>query len=229
MLDNGCELLDERIAKNKLQKYNSNLKCNTKRSLKLEETKKAENNKLRAQGVGIDANLRHGMVEAIALRVVERIKLILEDGEMLYVLTSQSLRIQTEAFVCTSSRGNGKRLITDVNGGSVTGTILKSNYGWKCKESLWTSTSASNMNRVEKRVHQLMYEDDRSIWIINGAGGVKLDKKERVLEFSLSILHGPSTGLSFAVQHPRILTKSDLGSEESSDERMKMTTTPSHQ
>jgi hypothetical protein len=78
------------------------------------------------------------------------------------------------------------------------------------------------MNRVEKRVHQLMYEDDRSIWIKNGAGGVKLDKMGRVLEFSLSIIHGPSTGLSFAVQHPRtlprILTKSDLGSEESSDE-----------
>jgi hypothetical protein len=78
------------------------------------------------------------------------------------------------------------------------------------------------MNRVEKRVHQLMYEDDRSIWIKNGAGGVKLDKMGSVLKFSLSIIHGPSAGLSFAVQHPRtlprILTKSDLGSEESSDE-----------
>ena len=218
MDQNGRVKSDETKAQRKL----ASDKTNTKISLKREETKMAENNKLRAQGVGIDANLRRGTVEAIALRLVERIKLIVEDGEMLYVLTSQSLRIQTEAFVCTSSRGNGTRLITDVNGGSVTGTILKSNYGWKCKESLWTSTSASNMNRVEKRVHQLMYEDDRSIWIKNGAGGVKLDKMGSVLEFSLSIIHGPSAGLSFAVQHPRtlprILTKSDLGSEESSDE-----------
>jgi cell division protein FtsB len=125
MLDNGCELSDERIAKNvsskimlltlnlfvsllltqlhsfsfhsflllqqKLEKAKSNAKTNAKKSLKLEETKKAKNNKLRAQGVGIDANLRRGMVEAIALRLVEQIKLIVEDGEMLYVLTSQSL------------------------------------------------------------------------------------------------------------------------------------------
>ena len=196
----------------------ANDKYNTNRSLKCEEMKMAENNKLRAQGVGIDANLRRGTVEAIALRLVERIKLIVEDGEMLYVLTSQSLRIDVESFASVTGRGNGTRLITDVNGGSVTGTILNSNYGWKCKKSLWTSTSASNMNRVEKRVHQLMYEDDRSLWIVNGAGGVKLDKMERVLEFSLSIIHGPSNGLSFAVQHPRILTKSDLGSEESSNE-----------
>ena len=66
--------------------------------MKLEETKKAENNEWRAKGVGIDANLRRGMVEAIALRLVERIKLFVEDGEMLYVLTSQLLRIQKEAF-----------------------------------------------------------------------------------------------------------------------------------
>ena len=201
MDQNGRVKSDETKAQRKL----ANDKINTKISLKREETKMAENNKLRAQGVGIDANLRCGMVEAIALRLVERIKLIVEDGEMLYVLTSQSLRIQKEAFVCTSSRGNGTRLITDVNGGSVTGTILKSNYGWKCKESLWTSTSASNMNRVEKRVHQLMYEDDRSIWIVNGAGGVHLDKERKMIKFSLSIIHGSREGLSFAATHPRKL------------------------
>ena len=87
----------------KAQKKLANDKNNTKISLKPEETKMAENNKLRAQGVGIDANLRRGMVEAIAFRLVERIKLIVEDGEMLYVHTSQSLRIQMEAFACTSS------------------------------------------------------------------------------------------------------------------------------
>ena len=175
----------------KAQRKLASDKTNTKISLKREETKKAENIKLRAQGVGIDANLRRGPVEAIALRLVERIKLIVEDGEMLYVLTSQSLRIDVESFASVTSRGYGTRLITDVNGGSVTGTILKSNYGWECKESLWTSTSACNMNRVEKRVHQLMYEDDRSIWIVNGAGGVKLDKMERVLEFSPRLFMGP--------------------------------------
>ncbi len=54
-----------------LQKKLASDKTNTKISLKREETKMAENNKLRAQGVGIDANLRRGMVEAIALRLVE--------------------------------------------------------------------------------------------------------------------------------------------------------------
>jgi len=79
MLDNGCELSDERIAKNVsseimlltlnlfvsllltqlhsfsfhsflyLQKKLANDKSNTKRSLKREETKMAENNKLRAR------------------------------------------------------------------------------------------------------------------------------------------------------------------------------------
>ena len=108
---------DETKAQRKLANDKSNLKSNTKISLKREETKMAKNNKLRAQGVGIDANLRRGMVEAIALRLVERIKLFVEDGKMLYVLTSQSLRIQKEAFASITGRGNGTRLITDLNGG----------------------------------------------------------------------------------------------------------------
>ena len=78
-------------------------------------------------------------------------------------------------------------------------------FKWKCVESLYTTTSAYNMKEVEKRVHQLLFENPMSIWLRNGAGGVHLAEDGSLVEFSLSIIHGPSKGLSFAAKHPRNL------------------------
>ena len=39
------------------------------------------------------------------------------------------------------------------------------------------TTSAYNMNEVEKQVHKLLFENKMSIWLRNGAGGVHLDKE----------------------------------------------------
>jgi hypothetical protein len=61
------------------------------------------------------------------------------------------------------------------------------------------------MNAVEKQVHKLMFENEMSIWLRNGAGGVQLDKEGKMLKFSLSIIHGSSEGLRFAATHPRKL------------------------
>ena len=51
--------------------------------MELREKKKAENDALVAQGIGIDAALRPDVVETIALKVVKKIETIVdEDGKV---------------------------------------------------------------------------------------------------------------------------------------------------
>lgn len=64
-----------------------------KKTLKLEETKKAKNNRLRAQGLCIEPNLTPGRADAITQDVVEQILSFVPDGRMFYVATSQSLLV----------------------------------------------------------------------------------------------------------------------------------------
>jgi hypothetical protein len=177
----------------------------SKRASELRETKKAENDALVAQGIGIDAALRPDVVETIALMVVKQIETIVDEEGKVYVFTSAERRIDDESFASVTGQGNGTCLIRDKNGGNVTATIMKNTYKWECKESLYTTTSAYNMNEVEKQVHKLLFENKMSIWLRNGAGGVQLDKEGKMLKFSLSIIHGSREGLSFAATHPRKL------------------------
>ncbi len=81
--------------------------------------------------------------------------------------------------------------------------IMKDTYKWECVKSLYMTTSAYNMNAVEKQVHKLLFENEMSIWLTSGAGGVQLDKEGEMLKFALSIIHGSREGLSFAATHPR--------------------------
>ena len=64
------------------------------------------------------------------------------------------------------------------NGGNVTVTDMKEKYGWVVVKDLYTSTSALNVNELEKQVGTNMYADPRSIWLQNGMGGVRLDEDE---------------------------------------------------
>jgi len=158
-----------------------------------------------AQGIGIDATLRPDVVEMIALKVVKKIETIVDEDGKVYVFTSAERRIDVESFASVTFRGYGTRLIRDKNGGNVSAKIMKDTYKWECVKSLYTTTSAYNMNAVEKQVHKLMFENIMSIWLRNGAGGVQLDKEGKMLKFSLSIIHGSCEGLSFAATHPRKL------------------------
>ena len=184
-------------------KYNAN--GNAKNNAELRETKKAENDTLVAQGIGIDVALMPDVVETIALKVVKKVETIVDEDGKEYVFTSAKRRIDEESFASLTGRGNGTRLISDKNGGNVTAKILKDIYKWECKKSLYATTSAYNMNEVEKQVHKLLFENKMSIWLRNGAGGVHLDKEGKILKFSLSIIHGSRDGLSFASTHPRKL------------------------
>jgi hypothetical protein len=188
-------------------KYNVNFnaKNSAKRALELRVTKKAENDTLVAQGICVDAALMPDVVETIALKVVSKIKNIVDEDGKVYVFTSAERRIDAESFASVTSRGNGTPLISDKNGGNVTATIMKNIYKWECVKSIYTTTSAYNMNEVEKQVHKLLFENKMSIWLRNGAGGVRLDKEGKILKFSLSIIHGSREGLSFAATHPRKL------------------------
>jgi hypothetical protein len=82
---------------------------------------------------------------------------------------------------------------------------MKDIYKWECVKSLYATTSACNMNEVEKQVNKLLFENKMSIWLSNGAGGVHLGKEGKIFKFSLSIIHGSRDGLSFAATHPRKL------------------------
>jgi hypothetical protein len=175
------------------------------RHSELRETKKAENDALVAQGIGIDDALRPDVVETVALMVVDQIKTIVKEDGKVYVFTSAERRIDEESFASVTGRGNGTRLISDKNGGNVTAKIMNDTYKWECVQSLYTTTSAYNMNAVEKQVHKLLFENKMSIWLRNGAGGVRLDKEGEMLKFSLTIIHGSREGLSFAATHPRKL------------------------
>ena len=167
--------------------------------------KKAKNDALVAQGIGIDATLRPDVVETIALKVVRKIENIVDEDGKVYVFTSAERRIDVESFASVTSRGNGTPLISDKNGGNVSATIMKNIYKWECVKSIYTTTSAYNMNEVEKQVHKLLFKNKMSIWLRNGAGGVRLDREGKMLKFSLSIIHGSCEGLSFAAMHPRKL------------------------
>jgi hypothetical protein len=186
-------------------KYSAKYKNSAKRALELRETKKAENDALVAQGIGVDAALMPDVAETIALMVVREIEAIVDEDGKVYVFTSAERRIDEESFASVTGRGNGTRLISDKNGGNVTVKIMKDIYKWECKKSLYATTSAYNMNKVEKQAHKLLFENKMSIWLRNGAGGVRLDKDEKIVKFSLSIIHGSREGPIFAATHPRKL------------------------
>jgi hypothetical protein len=194
-------LLQQKL-RNAKSNVKSNAKHNAKKASELREKKKAENDALVAQGIGIDAALRPDVVETIALKVVKKIETIVDEDGKVYVFTSAERRIDVESFASVTGRGKGTPLISDKNGGNVSAKIMKDIYKWECVKSLYTTTSALNMNEVEKQVHKLLFENKQSIWLRNGAGGVHLDKEGKMLKFSLSIIHGSREGLSFAATHP---------------------------
>ena len=116
------------------------------------------------------------------------IETILAEGEVFYAFGAGKYRVEEEAW--TRSRS----IISKENGDSVIPSELKYNYKWKSVLSLYTSTNPDNVNAVEKRVHQLMYEDPRSIWLECGMGGVSHvyeDGKYLMQTFTLGIIHGP--------------------------------------
>ena len=121
-------LLQQKLKKaksNAKSNAKNNAKNNAKKGLELREKKKAENDALVAQGIGIDAALRPDAVETIALMVVKQIKNLVDEDGKVYVFTSAEHRIDEESFASITGRGNGKPLISDKYGGNVTTKIMK--------------------------------------------------------------------------------------------------------
>ena len=87
-------------------------------------------------------------------------------------------------------------LIHDKHGKQVNQAKLEAG-GWKSVLGLYTSTNNMNVNRVEKRVHQILHNHPMSIWLVNGAGAVHEDKEGRMLRFTVSVIYGPSKGFRF--------------------------------
>ena len=159
-------------------------------------------NKLVSAGHCIEEYITPIQLELTAKGVVDEIETILAEGEVFYAFGAGKYREDEEAWARSIA------IIFKENGDSLKRSELKKNYEWKSVFSLYTSTNPDNVNAVEKRVHQLMYEDTRSIWLECGMGGVSHvyeDGKYLMQTFTLGIIHGPSTGLSFAAKHPRKL------------------------
>ena len=76
---------------------------NAKIASKLRETKKAENDALVAQGIGVDAALRPDAIETIALMVVKQIESIVDEDGKAYVFTSAERRIDVESFASVTT------------------------------------------------------------------------------------------------------------------------------
>jgi len=71
--------------------------------LELQETKKAENDALVAQGICVDAALRPDVVETIVMKVVRKIENIVDEDGKVYVFTSAERRIDAESFASITS------------------------------------------------------------------------------------------------------------------------------
>ena len=169
----------------------------------------AETNKLISEGNRIEKYLTSIMIESTAQAIVAHIKTTVAEDEALYAFSAGKYRLEEEAWTRITSG-----LIFTENGESVKQSELKDRgWRWRSELSLYESTNPDNVNAVEKRVHQLMYEDPRSIWIGCGMGGVNhvyVDGKYLMQTFTFGIIHGPKKGLSFAAMHPRkLITISD--------------------
>jgi hypothetical protein len=156
----------------------------------------AENAKLIADGAPVDRNLTHEKLEEVSQALAKRIKILVPTGNKAYVAASRQYRQKKEVWMCTTDRGDSKALIHDKYGKRVNKAKLVAG-GWKSVLGLYTSTNHMNVNRVEKRVHQILRDNPMCIWLVSGAGAVHKDKKGRMLRFTVSLIYGPSTGLQF--------------------------------
>ena len=179
------------------------------KSAALVEAARAENARLRALGVAIDDDFTDREVFNVAEGVVRRIKADLPPGHRCYVFSSRSgERIEMEAWASLTERGGGRRLLTLADRVPIGKRTLQDDHGWLCESSVFETNNANNMNRVEKTVHWMLYEDSMSMWLACGMGGVS-QKKDDLRSFSLSYICGSPAGLEFAAEHPRKL-RSDL-------------------
>ena len=146
-------------------------KSNAKVSAALVEAAIAENVRLRALGVEIEADLTDREVFDVAEGVVRRIKADLPPGYMEYVFSSRT------------ERGGGRRLVPIGKG------TLQDIYGWSCVPSLYMTNNANNMNRVKKTAHWMLYEDLSSMWLACGMGGVQQKEGEGRFALILALIY----------------------------------------
>ena len=133
----------------------------------------------------------------------------LPPGHRCYVFSSRwGERIEIEAWASLSERGGGRRLVTFPDRVLIGKGTLQDIYGWSCVPSIYMTNNAKNMNRVEKTAHWMLHEDQSSMWLECGMGGVHQSEGD-LRPFSLSYISGSPAGLEFAAKHPRKL-RSDL-------------------
>ena len=90
-----------------------------------------------------------------------------------------------------SNRGAGKgpsQLMSYADGSAVTATEL-AQHGWRIVDLEFRTRRPTNMNAVEKKVHQILRADAGSLWRVSGAGGVKRGVQENPV-FGIGLVYG---------------------------------------
>ncbi|GMI27316.1 hypothetical protein TrCOL_g5570 [Triparma columacea] len=148
-----------------IDKYN-NAKCKA-----LEEKKEELRQEFISAGASISPTLTSSGVSDLALRIEEKIRSVVKEGQLFYVFTSREYRFDVEGFMwCTERSGKGSQLLSNLDGSPFSVKKLKE-LGWKLKK-LHTCSNSSNVNNTEMALHRSLNNEYGSLWKECGKGGV---------------------------------------------------------
>jgi hypothetical protein len=148
-------------------------------------------------GGALELRLSSLQLEAQALKLVNEVLPFISDGQSFNIATSyvsrcmpSDMTLNSEGFYSckignnepwmglTAARGEGdgsSMLVSFADGSPVLASQLRKKQ-WRIVQLDYTCTRPSNMNAVEKRVHQLLHDNPGKLWRVDGAGAVRVEE-----------------------------------------------------
>ena len=148
-------------------------------------------------GGALELRLSSLQLEAQALKLVNEVLPFISDGQSFNIATSyvsrcmpSDMTLNSEGFYScvignnepwmglTAPRGRGKgppHLVSFADGSPVRASQLRKKQ-WRILKLDYACTRPSNMNAVEKRVHQLLHDKPGALWRVDGAGAVSAEE-----------------------------------------------------
>ena len=145
----------------------------------------------------LELRLSSLQLEAQALKLVNEVLPFISDGQSFNIATSyvsrcmpSDMTLNSEGFYScvignnepwmglTAPRGRGKgppHLVSFADGSPVRASQLRKKQ-WRILKLDYACTRPSNMNAVEKRVHQLLHDKPGALWRVDGAGAVSAEE-----------------------------------------------------
>jgi len=174
----------ETIAKNNNASNKITSNANSKA---LEDKKEVLRQEFISAGASISSTLTPSEVSDLALRIEEKIRSVVKEGQLFYVFTSREYRFCEEGFMWSTERGGkGSQLLSNLDG-SPFGTKKLKELGWKLKK-LHTCSNSSNVNKTEMALHRSLNYEYGSLWKECGKGGVHGEGQG--YEFCIGVAYG---------------------------------------